>query len=91
MPRVLIVTYDLVNPGQNYERLLDEIKAAASWAKLGGSSYLIETTESVIAVRDRLQRHLDQNDRLFVGSAPAPSAWRGLPDDVTNWIMEHQR
>ena len=34
---------------------------------------------------------LDNNDQLWVGVAPAPSAWHGLPDDVANWIHENQK
>jgi len=88
--KILIVTYDLINPGQNYEKLLQKIKAYQLWARLGGSSYLIGTNETPVQVRDSLMAVLDQNDKLFVGSCPVPSAWTGLPDDVSKWILENQ-
>ena len=77
MNRVLFVSYDLVHPGQNYQRLLGLIKSYQSWARLGGSAYLILTDASPVQVRDYLTTALDENDKLFVGAAPTPSAWRG--------------
>ena len=91
MNRVLNITYDLRNPGQNYEMLLQRIKKYPSWARLGGSSYLIFTDNSPQQVRDYLLPVLDNNDQLWVGVAPAPSAWHELPDDVANWIHENQK
>jgi hypothetical protein len=88
--KTLIVTYDLINPGQNYEKLLQKIKGHSFWARLGGSSYLIVTDATVVQVRDSLAPLLDQNDKLFVGTCPVPSAWQGLPEDVTKWILENQ-
>lgn len=90
MRLVLIVSYDLVNPGQNYDRLVRLVKEYPGWARLGGSAYLILTDATPVQVRGHLQQALDLNDKLFVGVAPAPSAWVGLPDDVSNWILENQ-
>jgi len=91
MSRVLIVSYDLVNPGQNYERLLQLIKAHSGWARLGGSAYLIQTEATPAEVRDKLKAVLDKNDKLYVGVSPPPSAWYGLSDEVSKWIVEHQK
>jgi hypothetical protein len=91
MTRVLIVTYDLIKPGQNYEKLIQRIKQYGEWARLGGSSYLISTANSPVEVRNYLSVVLDQNDKLWVGVAPAPSAWHGLPNDVSNWILSNQK
>lgn len=91
MNHVLIVSYDLVNPGQNYELLLQAIKSFGGWARLGGSAYLIATSLTPVEVRDRLVPLLAWDDHLFVGMATAPSAWRGLPDDVSNWILQNQK
>lgn len=86
MNQALIVTYDLSQPGQNYENLLVLIKEYDSWAKLGGSSYLILTSDAPVEVRDKLNKALDSNDKLFVAKIMSPSAWYGLPEEVSNWI-----
>lgn len=91
MRKVLIISYDLVNPGQNYESLLKLIKSYQLWARLGGSAYLIATDETPVQVRDHLRTALDANDKLYVGTAPVPSAWIGMPDAVSKWIHENQK
>jgi len=91
MSQVLLISYDLVNPGQNYERLIKLVKAYPSWARLGGSAYLVFTDATPLQVRDHLTQALDRNDKLFVGVSPAPSAWFGMPDDVSQWILENQK
>lgn len=87
---IYIVTYDLLNPGQNYEKLLQKIKSYSSWAKLGGSSYLILTDKNPVQIRDHLKVILDENDKIFVGTCPVPSAWYGMPENVSKWILENQ-
>lgn len=88
--KTLIISYDLVDPGQNYEKLIKKIKDYGSWARLGGSSYLVLTDDSVIQVRDDLGAIIDANDKLFVGTCPVPAAWQNLPEDVSKWILENQ-
>ena len=88
--KVYIITYDLVNPGQNYDKLLRRIKSYNGWARLGGSSYLVTSQLEPDKVRDHLAEVLDGNDKLFVGTCPVPSAWYGLPEDVSKWILENQ-
>jgi hypothetical protein len=88
--KTLIVSYDLQQPEKNYEALLKKIRAYGSWAKLGGSAYLILTEHTVVQVRDSLATVLDSDDRLFVSSCPVPSAWKGLPEEVSKWILENQ-
>ena len=91
MARTLIISYDLSNPGQNYELLLKKVKALGAWARLGGSAYLVITNATPVAVRDDLKAVLDQNDSLFVGVCPPPSAWYGMSEEVGNWIVKFQR
>lgn len=86
---IYIVTYDLREPGQNYDNLLRIIKSEPAWARLGGSSYLIDTEESAVNLRDKYKRVLDSNDKLYVGIVKAPAAWLGMPDDVSNWIKDN--
>lgn len=91
MNKVLIISYDLRQPGQNYELLLKKIKAYTSWARLGGSAYLILTSDEPQTVRDNLKLVLDPNDKLYVGVSPPPSAWWGMPEDVSKWIIANQK
>lgn len=93
MKKALIVTYDLSNPGQNYEALLKRIKAYKNWARLGGSSYIImvEPLTTVAQHRDFLAVALDPNDKLYVSALGKDAAWQGLTSEVSNWIRENQK
>ena len=93
MKKALIVTYDLSNPGRNYEALLKKIKAYKNWARLGGSSYIIMVDQDTTTVqhRDYLAEVLDPNDKLYVSTLGKDAAWHGLTAEVSNWIRENQK
>ena len=84
-----IIYYDLYKPGQNYERLIKEIKSYRFWARLGASSYIIVTNDSAVVVRDTLRTVLCNKDKLFVGIVNAPAAWIGLGDEVSQWLRNN--
>lgn len=88
---VLIVVYELSNPGQNYDEIIRRIKAYGTWARLGGSEYLIYTNSTPIQVRDNLKAALDTNDKLFVGTCVAPAAWTGYGAETDEWIKSKVR
>ena len=85
---IYIVSYDLLEPGQNYDNLIEKIKESGSWAKLGGSAYLVDSTKSAVELRDEYKTFLNSNDKLYVGRIEAPAAWTGMPQDVTQWIKD---
>jgi len=89
MRRAYIISYDLRNPGQNYETLLQRIKSYSSWARLGGSAYIIISNDSAADIRNYLMAVLDNNDKIFVGVVNAPAAWRGLGDEVSQWLRNN--
>ena len=86
MNKAYIITYDLSEPGQQYEELLKRIKAYPQWARLGGSAYIIITPDNHVQVRDNLKVNFDNNDKLFVGTIKAPAAWYNLGDEVSQWL-----
>ena len=87
--KTYIISYDLVSAGQNYEALLKIIRSYSSWARLGGSAYIIATDDTAVQVRDKLRKVLGRNDKLFVGVINAPAAWIGLGDGVSQWIRNN--
>ncbi|HNT26562.1 MAG TPA: SinR family protein [bacterium] len=89
MNMAYIISYDLKDPGKNYEKLLHIIKGYENWARLGGSAYIIITTKTPVEVRDSLNKALDNNDKLYVGLVKAPAAWQGMPDEVSTWLRNN--
>jgi hypothetical protein len=88
--KTLIITYDLLHPENNYDKLVLKIRSYGVWARLGRFAYLIITNQTVMQVRDDLGSVLDAKDILFVGTCPVPAAWKSLPEDVAKWILENQ-
>ncbi|WP_124472210.1 SinR family protein [Burkholderia contaminans] len=72
------VGYDLTaKPHFNYTNLIAAIKAYGTyWSQLD-STWLIETNQTHVQVRDNLSRHMHQNDRLLVIPIRADAAWGG--------------
>lgn len=88
MKKTYIISYDLSQPGQNYEELLKRIKSYSGWARLGGSAYVIITDKTHIEIRNNLKVVLDKNDKLFVSKISTPAAWYGLGNEVSNWLID---
>lgn len=81
-----VVTYDLSQPGRNYEDLYKLIKAYGTWAKITESSWAIKTEQDSKQIRDNLKSALDSNDTILVGRLGA-CAWMGLSKKVSDWLQ----
>ena len=62
---VLLVTYDLNKPGQDYTDFLNVIKSY-DCTKLSESSYAIKTSKSPSDVYKELRPHQDSNDHVYI-------------------------
>jgi len=90
MEKVLIIVYELAVPVMTEKAVTDAIKKLGPWARLTSSSYLVRTRYGPEQVRDYVWQFMHVNDRVYVGRAPAPSAWNGMPGGVTEWIKKNQ-
>ena len=63
-----IITYDLSEPGRNYDELYKRIKSYGNWAEITESSWAIETDQKSTEIRDYLNQALDNNDKIIVGN-----------------------
>ena len=79
-----IVTYDLHQPGENYNDLYTLIKAY-DHIPIAQSTWGVKTSDTATEVRDYLRQVLDNNDKLFVNSLDSWASW-ALPTSVTNWL-----
>jgi len=86
MNQTLCVTYDLSQPGRNYEQLIAALKAYPSWWHHLESTWFIVTPKSAADVRDELWKLLDRNDKLLVFRPTTPWAANGLPAEACGWL-----
>lgn len=82
---VYCVSYDLNKSGQNYNALYEELKKSSNWCHPMDSTWLIVTSETAEQLRDRLRKHMDDNDTLLVIKSIRPySGW--LTKEVWDWL-----
>lgn len=60
-----LISYDLNDPGQNYEEVLKEIKSYKLWAKISESSYAVKTNYSAAQIYNLFSSLLDRNDNFY--------------------------
>ena len=73
-----LISYDLKQPGRNYQGLYDAIKSYGTWGKINNSTWIIKTYNSAVQIRDYLLQHIDYNDSIFVIKTERESAWRNV-------------
>jgi len=85
-----MISYDLIAPGRGYEALRSFLESHSYWAKPVESLYLVKTNKSAEVFRNDLLNYLDTNDKVIVIDVTGrASAWKGLPDKVSNWIKSN--
>ncbi len=80
-----LITYDLKNPGQKYDNLIDAIKAYGIWAKISSSCWAIKTNQTAAQICDNLMLYIDANDILFVCDFDDWASYN-LNKEVVNWL-----
>lgn len=84
---VLLVTYDLKKPGQDYTDFLAIIRKY-TFARLSESCYAVITNETPQGVYNNLTPHMDKNDQLYVVTLQSPY-WGQGPKDVNDWLSQN--
>lgn len=90
MPRNLLISYDLHEPGQNYDAVIERIKELGTWAKIHYSLWYVRSSYTPTAAVEHIEPALDANDRVFVAEA-VDAAWNKLPKKVGDFIQLHWR
>ena len=90
MANNLFVSYDLYNPGQNYEDVIAEIKNLGGWAKIHKSFWYVNSAFSASEAVERVWKKMDNNDTLVIVDATNNSvSWQNLSDEVSNWLRDN--
>ena len=83
-----IVSYDLREPGRNYEALYEAIRSYELWAHVNESVWAVVTGKKAVQVRDHLTSYIDANDRILVVRSGAEGAWRNAMCE-DDWLKKH--
>lgn len=77
MAHNLFIAYDLMNPGQSYDRVRDAIKGLGQWYQFQYSLFYVHTRLTPTQAYNTVLQEMDANDRLAVIDAAS-----GV---VSNW------
>lgn len=83
-----IISYDLLQPGRNYDALYEAIKKHSKWARINESVWAVVTNKTAVQIRDNLGQYLDSNDRIFVVKSGVEAAWRNSRCK-NEWLKEN--
>jgi hypothetical protein len=89
--KTIQVTYDLSEPGRDYDGLLQYLSSFARWTRVLDSMWIIRTTKSEETVRDELMRFVDTGDRVLVLDVTEDSWAANFTSDSTNWMYSNMR
>lgn len=89
MANNLFISYDLNSPGQDYEKVINEIKSLGNWAKVQKSLWYVNSNFTADQARQKVWAKMDANDSLIVIDASNNSAaWNNLSDEVSSFIKD---
>ena len=79
------INYDMKQPGRDYAGLYEAIKSCGAWWHYLGSTWLVDTKLDGAAIWNRLDPHVDRNDRVLV--IGVTEDYQGcLPKEAWEWI-----
>lgn len=90
MANNLFVSYDLHEPGKNYEAVIEAIKALGNWAKAHYSLWYVKSDLTAKQVAEHVRATMDANDKLLVIDTTNNDAyWYNLDQEVSDFIQQN--
>ncbi len=83
-----IISYELRQPGKDYEPLYEAIRNYGTWAHMTESSWAVMTRRSAADVLCALVGYLDEEDRLLVIKSDRDAAWVNMICR-NGWLQEN--
>lgn len=84
--RTYLIGYDLNKQGQNYNRLIEEIKHIGNWWHCLGSTFIIKSNSTALEIRNHLNKFIDNNDELLVVRLTGEAAWVNFEKNCSEWL-----
>lgn len=89
MSKRLLISYDLVDPGQNYDDVYDYMQKFIKARSPLESVWVVKTNKTINKVRDELKGIVDKNDKiLVVNITDRGAAWNNIDSD--DWIKNDE-
>ena len=88
MANNLFISYDLNSPGQDYEKVINAIKALGNWASVQKSLWYVNSSYSAEQAGNIIWRQMDNNDYLIVIDTSNNDAF-GF--NIENKVLNHMQ
>ena len=86
----LFISYDLKNPGQNYDRVITAIKGLGTWAKVQYSLWYVSSAYTAKQAAEIVRRAQDANDTLIaIDASNNDAVWYGIDTTVSEHMQRH--
>lgn len=86
---LMLVSYDLTRPGQNYSGLYDAIQRCGECSHCLQSVWLVQTNLSATQIQIELRKYIDDNDSLFVVDITGQSRNGWMLKSTWDWVRAH--
>lgn len=83
---VILVSYDLKKPNQNYEPLHEAIKKYGAWWHNLESTWIIETDADPKSILHNLAQYIDEDDKLLVIQVVQNWWGKGFTEKAFEWL-----
>ncbi|NLD38347.1 MAG: hypothetical protein GX654_15915 [Desulfatiglans sp.] len=84
---LLLITYDLKKPGQDYSKLYEAIKSEGWWWHHLDSTWIVKTNNGPEHWYNKLSQHLDANDYIFICELK-DNYYGFLPNKAWEWLKD---
>ena len=85
---LLLVTFDLRSPAEEYDAFFDAMLSDYDHYHISDTCYLVDAA-SARPMRDRLKECISPTDRLFVTELIPQGCCGQLPDKAKAWLKDH--
>lgn len=86
--KTLLITYDLITPGQKYAKLSEYLKSHDRWAHALDSTWFVITDKSPAQIRDEILTLIDGNDRLIVLDVTGDDWASLISSEINDWLSD---
>jgi hypothetical protein len=88
MTNNLHISYDLNQPGRNYEAVIAKIKTLGSWAKIHESYWYVKSSLTPNQAVEAVWSVMDASDTIYVVDATSNQAsWQNIAPDAAKHIQ----
>ncbi len=84
-----MIGYDLNKTGQNYQKLIEQIKTYGTYWHCLDSTWIIRSSKSATEITNHLKTYVDSNDELLVAKLSGEAAWVGFNTECSDWLKEN--